>query len=322
MCNLCPRFFCYLCGRFIPGLTPENVYSVHTGTDGDLKPGRLFDHEILSRLFSYVSWILIAVCLGFVAAYRFRVSQMARRLAGRIEELLDRRDWGWVMGAGVLLPFAFVMAVNRLTPLGGRQFGVLGNEMLMPAAHFLGLLMLWLIVPAQVVNWRLSKRAGAFGVPKATRVGWLAVFCAAAFVPMVGWTVVSRAFDDFSRIWLMHLLKFEMEAGAPALVFFVTLGLLGISALWVIFQISAAIFSLANRSIWRAAASLVLVRVYAAAMLLLALAAVGFKASAQYWFDRDMLGKANASEPSWSHFEYQVAVQMRKELRETLGYPH
>lgn len=55
-------------------------------------------------------------------------------------------------------------------------------------------------------------------------------------------------------------------------------------------------------------------------MVLLALASVGFKASEQYWFDRDTLSKADASEPGWSHFEYQVAVQMRKELREILGY--
>ncbi len=51
-------------------------------TDGDLKPGRLQDHEVLSRFFSYVSWILIAVCLGFVAAYRFRVFLMEAPAGG------------------------------------------------------------------------------------------------------------------------------------------------------------------------------------------------------------------------------------------------
>ena len=289
-------------------------------TDGDLKPGRLLDHEVLSRIFSYISWLLIAVFLGFVAAYRFRVSDMARRLASRIEKLLEPTDWGWVLGAGVLLPFAFVTVVNRMTPLGGRQFGVFGSSMMLPTAHFLGLLILWLIVPAQLVRWRLAKRAGVFGFPKASRVGWFAIACAAAFVPLIGWAVVSGSFNGFRGFSMSDMTLEHFSLWTPQMNFLIALVSLGISVCWVIFQSSSANFSRANRLISRATSSLVMVHVYAAMMLLLALASVGFKVSEQYWFDQDKLSKANASEPSWSHFEYLVAVQMRKELREILGY--
>ena len=309
-------------GLFAGGLEMEAKQAEHQPplTDGDLKPGRLFDHEILSRLCCYVLFILIAVCLGLVAVYRFRVSTMARRLAGRIEELLEPADWGWVLGAGVLLPFAFVMVVNRLTPLGGRQFGMLGNGMMMPAAHFLGLLVLWLVVPAQVANWRLAKRAGVFGFPKTSQVGWFAVVCAAAFVPLIGWAVVSDSHNVFPGIAMTSMKLKDLFSSTPTLVFIIALGPLGISILWVLFRISVALFCRATHLIWAATSSMVLVQVYATAMVLITLASVGFKASEQYWFDQDKLEKANANEPGWSHFEYQIATQMRKELREILGY--
>ena len=59
-----------------------------------------------------------------------------------MEELLDAGDWTWILGAGVLLPLVYVLAVSLLTPLGGREFGMLGNGMLLPAGHFVGLILL------------------------------------------------------------------------------------------------------------------------------------------------------------------------------------
>lgn len=288
-------------------------------TDGDLKPGRLFEHDLLSRFCSYVLWVLMGVCLAFVAAYRFRVSRLANRLAGRIEELLKTQDWCWVMGAGVLLPFAFVIAVNRLTPLGGRQFGAAGNSLMLPTVHFLGLMMLWLIVPAQVIGWRLTNRAGVLGFPKKSWWGWLAVICAATFVPVISWAVLSQSFTGFWDIWIEEVEAVKIDPANSPVLFYMAVGILGISVLWVILQISSAIFSRPNRLIWRATSALVLVRVYAAAMLLLALATVAFKASEQYWFNRDTISMADPSQPGWSRYEYQVAMQMRKELREILG---
>ena len=166
-------------------------------TDADVKPGRLLDHEILSRFFNYLCWLVMALSLGLTAAYRFRVSALSRRLGARMAELLRPADWAWIVGLGILLPFAYVMGINRLTPLGGREFGMRGTALPMPAGHFLGLLVLWLVVPVQIIRWRLAKRAGGFGFSGPSRIGWVAVVCAVAFVPWIGWIAISAPHLSF-----------------------------------------------------------------------------------------------------------------------------
>ena len=289
-------------------------------TDADLKPGRLLDHEILSRFSSYVSWILMGLCLAAVAAYRFRVSRLVRRLAGRMEELLELRDWAWVLGAGVLLPLVYVLAVNRLTPLGGRQFGMIGNAMLLPVGHFVGLVMLWLTLPTQVTRWRLAKRAGALGFTKAAWPGWIAVVCAAAFVPLIGWAAISQSHAGFWENWLKYL---EIELPVSPVDpwrFWMAIGILGVPVLWVMVCVFRALLSPMHRLIHHATAAGVLVKVYAVAMLLIASATIGFKASERYWFERDTLGKIDPAKPGWSAFEYEIAIQMRRELTDILGH--
>ncbi len=285
-------------------------------TEADLKPVRLVDHEFLSWVLSYVLWAVIALCTCFVASYRFRVSVLSRYLARRMENLLHPSDWGWIMLAGVVLPFVFVMAVNRLTPLGGRAFGVRGTAMLMPAGHFLGLLLLWLILPVQVVRWHLAKRAGGLGFTKPSLLGWLAVAGATAFVPMIGWAAIS----GITFPWV-DALNFDPPAGLRVpWPFWTALTLAVLSVLWVTVLISLAILGRSERHLYRATTSLVLVRAYAAALLIIALSSIGFKASEHYWFKQDWMSKFDVSGPGWNVYESKVAMQMRKELRETLGY--
>jgi hypothetical protein len=278
-------------------------------TDADLKPLRLFDHELLSRLSSYVAWAVLGLCACLVASYRFRVPVMSRRLARRMEDLLGPSDWAWIFAVSVVLPFIFVMAINRLTPLGGRAFGLTGMNFLLPAGHFLGLLLLWLALPVQVVRWRLAKRAGGFGFPGSSLIGWLAVACATAFVPMVGWAAISQVGDS----WLGAVSQWPWQFWAAA-------GLAGLATLWVLGSISLAMLGRSERHVYRATSALALVKVYAAAMLVIALASLGFKASERYWFRQDWMTKFDVAGPGWSAFESKVAAQMRKELRETLGY--
>lgn len=111
--------------------------------------------------------------------------------------MLDGRDRAWVLGAGVVIPLAFIMAVNRFTPLGGRQFGMVGNAMLLPAGHFSGLVLLWLIVPAQIVRSRLAKQTGVFGFRKSSWFGLIAAISAAAFIPLIGWAAIHHSFPPF-----------------------------------------------------------------------------------------------------------------------------
>lgn len=280
-------------------------------TDADLKPMRLFEHELFSKIFSCIAWIGLALCAGSAASYRFRVASMSRRLASRMEDQLRPSDWGWILVAGVVLPFVFVMVINRLTPLGGRAFGVHGMGLLLPAGHFLGLLLLWLALPAQVVRWRLAKRVGGFGFPGPSLIGWLTTLSATAFVPMIGWVAVSQVGD--SRLSADTFSEWPWQAWAAV-------GLGGIALLGVIVSIGIAMLGRADHHFYQATSALIMVKVFAVAMLVIALASVGFKASERYWFKQDWMTKFDIAGPGWSAFESQVAAQLRKELRQTLGY--
>jgi hypothetical protein len=313
--------------RTITGTLCGNVESVFRMAENpppltatDLKPGRLIDHEILSRFFGYALWLVLAISLGFAALYRFRVSAMVRRLAGRMAQLIRPVDWAWILGAGVVLPFVFVMAINRLTPLGGRDFGMLGTSLLLPAGHFLGLLLVWLILPAVIIRWRLAVRVGFFGFPPPSWMSGLAVASAVIFVPWIGWVGISGSPGGFWQNWVGEL-GFEMEQGGPPHPrLWWAIGLLAVPLLWLVASAWRTLVPRPARLLHRAATSLLLMKAHAVAMLVILLATLGFKASEQYWFERETLLRTDASTPGWTRYEYLEAVQMRKELRELLWH--
>ena len=290
-------------------------------TDGDLKPGRMLDHAVLSWLCVHACWVLLGLGLALMAVYRLRGSILTRRLAGRMEDLLSAADWVWISGLGVLLPFAYVMAVNRLTPLGGMEFGMYRVGLLMPTAHFLALLILWLIVSLHVIRWRLARKAGMFGFSKPSWMSWLAVACAVAFVPLAGWAVITHAFGAWED-WLIwqHPKEWHLPGWSAFLLpgWFAILAL-GICLLWLGALAFLALFSRPERQMHRTASSRILGRTLAVAMIALILAAPAFKASERYWFTQDKLCKIDPSLPAWSVYEYKVAEQQKKELREILG---
>ncbi len=301
------------------GMVSKQVQNPPALADDDLKPGRLIEHEIVAWFSSYVIWLIMGALLGLVVIYRFRVPLMVRRLAGRMEDLLRPVDWTWILGAGVLLPLVFVMAVNRLTPLGGRQFGLAGVSFLLPVGHFLALLVVWLVLPVAIIRWRFAKVAGFFGFSKPSWAPGLAVLGAVALVPVIGWVAISEGLGELSAEW-MNDLGLEVEKSGPASLWvWCAIGLLAVPLLWLAITSCRAVFSHAGRLFHRATVSVVLARAYAACMLLVILAVPCFKAAEQYWFERDTLMRFDATLPGWSRYEYQVAVQLRKETREILG---
>lgn len=286
--------------------------------DRDLEPGRLLDHEILSRFCCYLSWILMGVCLVASLAYRFRATRLGWRLAERMESLLGWKDWIWIVGAGVLLPLILVGVVNRFTPLGGRQFGMIGTELLLPTVHFLGLVVLWLIASAQVTRWRLARRAGALGFTPAPWAGWLALLCAAAFIPLSGWAVISQSYRPLWKNWLSLDILIESPPACPWLSW-AAIALLAISLIWIFFCVSLALFGSTEKVMRRATSIRILAKPWMAGMILLGLAAVALKASERYWFARDNLGRADPAKPGWTAFEHDISAQLHREMREILG---
>ena len=63
-----------------------------------------------------------------------------------------------------------------------------------------------------------------------------------------------------------------------------------------------------------------LVPAYASAALLMICLVPVFRAAEQYWFERDHFMMLHPETPGMGSYEYKVAVQSQKELREILGY--
>ena len=269
--------------------------------DADVKPGRLADHEIFAGASCIGAWILLTVLFCGTAAYRYRSSSLIRRLAKRMEALMIPSDWAWLLVAGLLLPLAYVMILNRLTPLGGRDLGLRTTFMLLPAAHFLGLTVLMILLPLLIVRWRLGKRAAAFGFTnRRSRMGGFAAACAVAFIPVVGWAACAAS-------------KVGLAAAAALLV---------LPLIWLLAILLSAVFSTPARLLHRSTSARVLLPVYATAMLLMVSLASVYKAAGQHWFERDTLIRLDPAYPSMTRYEYEASIQLQKELRQALGYDH
>jgi len=294
-------------------------------TDDDLKPGRLTEHEILSRACCLTEWLLFAVCLGMVALFRFRLPAVVRRLVPRIGLLLRPVDFAWLIGAGILLPYAYMMMINRFTPLGGRDWGIRGTRMYLlqrfkdaiadtewrdwsiwciriylPLVQFLGLALLMMVVPVLVARWRLGRRIAMTG-PGGGRswFGWFAVLCTVVCIPLAGWIAPEAYQREIYQPWVT--------------------GLIAVPVVWLLVaSLRALIGRDKPRLLCRGVIARALVPVYAAAMLLLAAAALGHKAAERYWFQRDTVMRMDPAFPAVSPYEYKVARQMRAEIREIL----
>lgn len=263
----------------------------------ETKPGRMADHELLARGCSLVLWLFFGVVLAGLAFYQLRVPRLIRRMAGRVGQLLDAGDHLRIIGGGVILPYLLVMAVNQLTPFGGRDWSIIGNLYLLPASHFLSLAVLMVVLPVIILRRRLAVKAGVLGLTGA-RPFWLclAAVYAAVLVPGIGWFAHS-----------------EWNAGCVPLVgclvaLLLVLGLVKLCAGWF--------FSGELRLLRGAVASRALVPAYVTAMLLMAVAATVHKGAERAWFRRDTTMTSVPGFPGVSPYDYRVAERIRRDIRE------
>ncbi len=272
---------------------------------GALKPGRMADHELLSRGCCLVVWLIFGLGVLVLALYRFRLPRLILRLAARIAELLDARDHAWIVGAGVVLPYGFTMVINQLTPLGGQDWSIVGNHLMLPMAQFFGMAVLMLLVPILVARWRLGKKAAVLGMAAAPSVsGTSAVVCAAALIPVFG--LYSHGEPSLEWNFLPHL--------------FVALFLLVFPVFWLVSNAFRAVFGSGElRLLHRAVISRALIPAYATAMLLMVMAAPIHKAAERAWFRRDTTMTSVPGFPAVSPYDYRVAEEIRRDIREVLG---
>ncbi|MES2660133.1 MAG: hypothetical protein V4689_16035 [Verrucomicrobiota bacterium] len=274
----------------------------------DLEPGRLVDHEIIARHIAYFVWLGLVISLIAAWAYRFRTPPLVRRLTGRAVELLQPSDWVWMMGIGAGLPFFYVQAITRLTPLGGRELSLEYNTVAIPEVggtplaflQWSGFLLLVILLSTLAIRWRLSKRATVLDFHQGRNwLLWLAILSATAFVPAVGGPVVIDS----------------LEAGV-----YVAIGLFAVPMLWLLAVVCEVLFVNSPKIFQHAVVASALLPCLAAAALLAISAVPFYQIAARHWFERDELIRLDPEHPAMSKFEYECAVQMRKETRETLGY--
>ncbi len=290
-------------------------------TDSDLRPGRMIEREILSRFCCYAAWVLLAVMSGLVALYRCRLTRVVRCLARRMECQLDAVDWGWMVGLGVVLPLIYVLAVDRLTPWGGRDYGLKGTLMLLPMAQFLGLLVLWCCAPLPVIQWRLRQRLVIFGYGGGSRwLDGLAIVCAAAFVPVNGWAAMV---GTIPALWIDKLNWRGVTIDGRAtneMPLWLAVGLLGLPVLCLLTRMGMALLSGHERLLYRASTARAMIPVFASAMVAILAVTPVFKLAERHWFAQEHLMKMDPAYPAWSHYEYLIAVELHKELAEATGY--
>lgn len=270
----------------------------------ELKPGRMADHELLSRGCVLVVWLIFGLGLLGLTLYRFRLPRLIRRLAGRIAELLDARDHAWIIGAGVVLPYAFTMVIIELTPLGGRDWSIVGSHLMLPMAQFFGMAVLMLLAPILVARWRLDKKAAVVGITAESSVsGAAAVGCIVVVIPGFG----LFAHGD-------PLLEGELMAYSFSALF-----LLMFPVFWLVSNAFRAVFGSGElRLLHRAVVLRALIPAYATAMLLMVMAAPFHKSAERAWFRRDTTMTSVPGFPAVNPYDYRVAEEIRRNIREVL----
>ncbi|MEI6675929.1 MAG: hypothetical protein WCO57_12210, partial [Verrucomicrobiota bacterium] len=276
--------------------------------DADLRPGRMAEHLMVARLGSLAVWVVLGLGLLAVAVYRFCLPPVVLRLAQRVNALLLPVDWAWLLGAGVLLPFGYVTALMRLTPLGGQDRGIHATGVTLPAADFLALALLLFVVPALVARWRLSLRAAALGVGSGNPlIGWLAVAAGLALVPVLGLS---------APMWIDECGLWRMDGNFKNPLFIWKSVLLAPLLLLILASVVRALAVPFTRQFSRAVVALALVPAYACGMLLVMLSLPAYQVAQASWERRDAMTEITAN--GFTRYEGEVARQMLREVRELL----
>lgn len=286
--------------------------------DKDLRPGRMIDHEFWSWAGCGLVSLLMVGMMICLKLYQIRVPVLVKGLARRFEDLLELKDWLWIVGAGLVLPLFYVMAVYRLAPIGGHSYSVAGTYYLLPFAHFLALALLWWVSLGIVIRKRITKRALPFRFRNSSPLAWLALISAMTFVPMIGWSVSKEIPESFWLKWMSEMELLDLDPSGEPWRFRVALGLLAVPVLWLMCVAMVHLIGSKNGMLIHAVTARVMIVGCGIAILVSLIAACGFHAMEQFWYLQDTPLKADANTPTWSRYEYQCAIQMRKELRDSL----
>ena len=270
-------------------------------SEPELKPLRLAEHDFAFGLgVTAAALILLIACLP-VLLFRFLSAPPVRLPAKRLATLLRTDDWAWVFLCGIVLPLAIHLVINRLTPLGGRDFGLKHFLLIFPGVQLLAILMSLLLAPALLLRWRLSKRLAPFGI--GTSGGKIS---GVVLVSVLLWSLAAYPV-------LVHL-----GLSRPVLI-----GLAAVPMLWLanIFpNILQTFLGKPPQRIIRTTTSIALPAAYAAGIVALCLTLPIFTASEKHWVKQDTLFRIDPDAADLGAYEFKASAQVRKEINAILGF--
>ncbi|MGJ8642698.1 MAG: hypothetical protein ACSHX9_04755 [Luteolibacter sp.] len=289
-----------LLGGFTYPMIMRIVDSPPPITLADLAPQRYADHALAIR----VGLIAIALSLLIFALpiflFRFVFPASLRKTAARLIQLLRPIDWILAIVLGVILPLAAILLLNRFTELGGREWALGHYVFLFPSVHLVAILLWVSLAPAAVIRWRLLRRIKALGLP-----GIPAITAAPA---LLGVSVL--AIGAYPVV-----MKFELDT-------LVLIGLAAPVAFWLSVVFGNALHGLigkAQHRITLAATSMAILPCLSFAIIAVIALLPVYKASEIHWLAQDAHYSIKPDAPDLGLYEFRVAAQKRKEIREALG---
>lgn len=292
-------------------------------TDEQLKPGRLADYALAERAGALLVWALFGIACFLSAIYRFRGGILCRKLSLRLTCLMEIKDWAWIVGGGIILPFAFLQFISRCTPLGGRDWSVASHGLLITTGQLLSTLLLMIGLPLVLARWRLSTRSGViFRIPKNQKLSKFFISLALLAIPLF-WLplVIGRKeglpwagfFSDSGSFFRFDILDVREPARYPL---FVPVGFVAMVACWLFGLGLRAIFCSRKKMLRRATLSRVLVPAYSVGMLLMALAAIAFHLVEKNWISHDLMMQTTTESVPVNLYENEVCEAYMKQLLE------
>jgi len=280
----------------------------------DLGPNRDAEKALFFRGFFISGCLLAGLLMGVILISRLRHPRLIRRLSGRMEQLLDGGDWSWILGLGVVLPLCCMLGVLFLTPFGDRQFGVLHSLPWVHGYPVLAMLLVCIALVIVIADWRTRKRMAAFDPRRSIAwFGWL-IIAALGTAYGAGHEFLMGA--DFIQNWTGWL-RDHVPSGDVVLFPNNTVMMVIVGGFLLLAILS--LFRNGKSTLVQATVTRTLFPALSLAMLLMSLTLPMLAAWEVRSLEHDRLVKPDPEFPSMTPYEYKVAVQLRKEIRETLG---
>jgi len=285
-----------------PAMLNRWVASPPPISDADFEPMRRAEHELVGGLGILALALFLPLAALIVFLFRFVSTPMIRLPAKRMAGTLGMADWAWVYGLGVVMPILLFLLVTRLTPLGGREYGLLHFQMAFPGVQYAALLLALLIVPAIAVRWRLGNILAPFGFGDRFTVP-----AALAVMAMIAvWSLAALPFVE--RFGMGH----RLTLAALAAPFALCLCLIFANALRAILGKPAARLA-------QCATALAVLPAYPIAIILLCALTPIYSAGEKRWLAQETLLRIDPDVPDLGAYEFKIAAQKRKEINAITG---